>query len=86
MTSARICINEPSNSKLDFLIKTWLPKSISQALQCPGLRMQVMSRISSIVALSAPKSQFKKTKAFDMITTYVSLGPILGENCDICSG
>jgi hypothetical protein len=36
---------------------------------------------SSFIALSAPLSQFKKTKALDMIT-YAPLGPILVENCD----
>jgi hypothetical protein len=71
MTSARICVNEPSNSKLDSHYNM-VVKTISQALQCPGLRMQVMSRISSIVALSAPISQFKKTKALDMITICAS--------------
>jgi hypothetical protein len=42
-----------------------------------------MSRISSIVALSAPILQFKKTKALDMITISASWANAL-ENCERC--
>lgn len=38
MNTTRICVNDPSNSKLDSHYNIWLPKSISQALRRHGLR------------------------------------------------
>ena len=83
MTSARICVNDPSNSKLDSYYNR-VAKIHLRSCATPWFERR--KGCPAFPPLWPSLHQYRSSKRQKLLTwsPYVPLGPILVENCDPC--